>query len=136
MAKLKTLTLAAAAVVALALPGSADAAGDAAKGKKAYNACKACHTLTGKHTVGPSLKGIMGRKAADTDFKRYSKSLKAAGEKGLVWNEETLDGFIAKPKKWMSDYLGEKAKIRMAYPGEKKADKRADIIAYIKEASQ
>lgn len=46
MAKLKTLTLAAAAVVALALPGSADAAGDAAKGKKAYNACKACHTLS------------------------------------------------------------------------------------------
>jgi len=135
MATLKTLTLATAAVVALALPMTAEA-GDAAAGKKAYNACKACHTLTGKHTVGPSLKGIMGRKAAATDFKRYSKSLKAAGEKGLVWDEAALDGFIANPRKWMSDYLGETAKIRMAYTGQKKADVRANLIAYIKEASQ
>ncbi len=110
------------------------------EGKKAFkkNRCLQCHTVVaGKHKIGPSLHGIIGRKAASADgFKasRYSKLLKAASEKGLVWDEANLDAFLTKPKKWLQEYTGMKGNTKMAYPGLKKADQRKLIIEYIKAA--
>ena len=55
-------------------------AADAAKGKKLFTKCKACHNADAeKHKVGPYLVGIVGRKAASTDFTKYSKALKESG---------------------------------------------------------
>ena len=56
---------------------------------------------------------------------RYSKAIKAAGENGIVWNDENLDEFLTKPKKFVP-------KTKMTFPGLKKAADRANVIAYMK----
>ena len=99
-------------------------AGDAAKGKKLFTKCKACHNAEKpQNKVGPHLVGIVGRKAASADgYKKYSKDLKEAG---IVWDEANLDKWLANPK---GMYPGTK----MIYPGLKKAEDRADLIEYLK----
>ena len=70
---------------------------------------------------------------SDEDFK-------AAGEKGLIWNEETLSGYLNKkpgPKKWLGEFLGKKkAKTKMSFSGIKKDEDLANLIAYLKEATK
>ena len=85
--RIARLTLALVTATAL-MSGAALAAGDAAKGKKVYNKCKACHSLkAGKNKIGPSLNGIIGRASASEDGFKYSKAMKGAN---LTWDEETL----------------------------------------------
>jgi cytochrome c2 len=70
-------------------PASAQA--DAENGKDLYKACRTCHQLGdgAKSTPqGPSLNGIVGRKAGTIEGYGYSEANKQAGEKGLVWTEE------------------------------------------------
>lgn len=117
------------AVIALGLTvalgaGVAHAEGDAAKGKKVFNKCKACHTLkAGKHRVGPSLAGVIGRGAGMAEgFKKYSKPLK---ESGLTWDDETLMTFLTNPKKMIP---GTKMIIKV-----KKEKDRENLIAYLKQ---
>ncbi len=101
--------------------------GDTAKGEKLYKKCKACHSLeAGKKKVGPSLAGLFGRTAGTVEGFKYSAAMK---DSGIVWDEETLDSFLAKPKEVVP-------KTRMAFPGLKKEQDRMDMIAYLKEATQ
>ena len=87
------------------------AEGDAARGEKIYKKCKACHSLeAGKKKVGPSLAGLFGRTAGTVEGFKYSTAMK---DSGIVWDEETLDGFLTKPKDVVP-------KTRMAFPGFKK----------------
>ena len=106
--------------------GSALASGDAAKGKKYFNKCKACHTLkAGKHKTGPSLLGVVGRKAGSAaGFKKY-KGLKGAD---WTWSEAEIAKFLANPTK----YVKGKGKKRssMGLKVKKKKD-RENVIAYI-----
>ena len=120
MAKRKILALAIAAALA-ASPAFAD--GNAKKGAKVFKKCKSCHTLkAGKHKSGPSLAGIIGRKAGTVDgFKKY-KGLKGAD---FAWDEANLDKFLTNPKK----FLGKKSSMTMKL---KKAGDRANVIAYLK----
>ncbi|MAY65845.1 MAG: cytochrome C [Rhodospirillaceae bacterium] len=131
------LAVAAAGFVASMMVAAAPVQADAAKAFK-KNRCAQCHTISGKHTIGPSLNGIIGRKAGTADgFKasRYSKSMVAAGEKGLVWDAKSLDGYLANPKQFLRDYLDDpKASTKMAYPGLKKEDQRALVIEYLTNA--
>jgi cytochrome c len=116
-------TLLVAGALALASQGAL-AAGDAAKGQKVFNKCKACHALkAGKKKVGPSLAGIFGRTAGSVEGFKYSKAMQGSG---IVWDEETMDSFLAKPKEVVP-------KNRMAFPGLKKDTDRADLIAYLKK---
>ncbi len=129
----KTMAIGALTVLAVTLPISAEAA-DAAAGKKVFKKCAACHKLTAKNGVGPGLAGIIGRKVASTDYKRYSKDFKALGEKGVVWNAETLASFVHMPKKWVASELGKKkAKIRMAFAGVKKQKDVDNLVAFLME---
>jgi len=115
----------------LALPATpASAEGDAAKGEKVFKKCKACHVVDKEQNrVGPHLVGLFGRKAASVEGYKYSKAMKAKGEEGLVWNEETLAKYLEKPKKMVPG-------TKMAFPGLKKEKDRANIIAYLKEATK
>lgn len=120
--------LALAAAVLLLPAGTALAEGDPAAGKTVFRKCLACHTVqAGKNRVGPSLAGIVGRKAGTVEGFKYSDAMTAFGAGGGVWDDKSLDAYIADPK----DYIkGNK----MAFPGIKKAEERADVIAYLKSA--
>jgi len=118
---------------------TAGAAGNADKGKRVFNMCKACHTLkAGKHRVGPSLHGVIGRKAGTAKGfeKRYSKAMKKAGKKGVVWNGENLSSYLIDPKKFLRKATGDpKTRGKMVFKL-KNAKKRDDLIAYLKKAAK
>ncbi|MDM7945172.1 MAG: cytochrome c family protein [Oceanibaculum nanhaiense] len=102
-------------------------AGDAAAGQKVFNKCRACH-VADKETnrVGPHLVGIIGRKAASVDGFKYSDGMKGAGEKGLVWTEETIAQYMKDPKDFVPGN-------RMAFVGLKKDEEIQDLIAFLKK---
>jgi cytochrome c len=108
------------------LTGTAFADGDAAKGEKAFKACMACHSFTGKtNKVGPYLKGIVGRAASTAEGYNYSEPMKAYGATGAVWDEATLDKYLESPKATVPG-------TKMTFAGVKKPDQRADLIAFLK----
>ena len=115
------------ASIALFLASTAVQAGDVAKGEKAFKRCKACHLVDKeKHKTGPHLVNLIGREAGSLeDYKKYSKAIKASA---IIWNEETLDGFLTKPKAYLKG-------TKMAYAGLKKEADRANVIAYLKTFS-
>jgi cytochrome c len=122
IAKLALVLATATALMSGAALASSD--GDAAKGKKVFNKCKACHSLkAGKNKIGPSLNGIIGRPAATAKGFKYSKAMKASG---LTWDEETLKKFLTKPKKFVPG-------TKMAFAGLKKEKQRDNVIAYLRE---
>jgi cytochrome c len=122
MNKIRFLAWAVAAAIALA-SGGAFAGGDAAKGEKVFaKKCKLCHSAAAVDKgMGPPLAGIVGAKAGASDFKKY-KGLKGSD---IVWTEDNLDKFLANPKKFLEKKTSMAGKM-------KKADQRADVIAYIK----
>ena len=113
-------------------------AGNPAAGKKVYNKCKACHSFAaGKKKVGPSLHGLFGRTAGTLEGFKYSKDMKAAGSKGLVWSEENFVVYIKKPKPFVGSFIGKKkARTKMVFPGLKKQKDRDNLLAYLKEATK
>ncbi len=125
MRKEKIVAVALAAAIALA-SGTAMAAGDADKGKKVFKKCKACHSIqAGKNKVGPSLAGIVGRKAGTaTGFKRY-KGMKGAD---WTWDEALIDEYLTDPKKFAKARTGKKTSMTVKL---KKAADRANVIAYL-----
>lgn len=59
------------------------------------NHCRTCHSLDeGENRLGPSLHGIMGKAAGTTEGYDYSD---AFGSADVIWDEDTLDAFIANP---------------------------------------
>ena len=112
--------------LAVASP-TAQADGDAARGEQRYEDCVACHKLEpSAHNVGPSLFGVLGRKAGELADFRYSPALKRSG---ITWTAQTLDAFIADPQKAVPAN-------RMPYAGMPDAADRADLIAYLQKASK
>lgn len=105
--------------------GAALAEGDATKGEKIFKKCKACHsTEEGKKKIGPSLFGIIGRTAGTVEGFKYSKAMVAYGESGVSWSSESLDEFLSGPKKVVKG-------TKMVFPGLKKPEDRANVIAYL-----
>jgi cytochrome c2 len=113
---------AAVAATLFALTGQVVAAdADAAHGKALFETCAACHSER-PDALGPSLKGVVGRKSAALDDFRYSNPMKRAN---LVWDEENLREYIKDPQ----------AKVRgnrMPYSGLADGKDVDDIVAYLK----
>lgn len=134
---MKPVILLAAAMGMAVAATAAQADGDAKKGERQFAQCKTCHTLEeGKNRVGPSLHGLFGRKAASVPKFAYSPGLKAAAEKGLVWDEEKVKDYLKDPNAFLKKYLGvDKVTNKMPnkFPNE---DLRENIIAYLKQATK
>ena len=126
---MKTLIASAAlSIITIATPTLVFAQ-DVAAGKKVFRRCTACHTVDegGKNKVGPNLWGVFGTTAAarPTGYK-YSGAMKASG---IVWDDATMSDYLENPRKMIP-------KTRMAFPGLKKPEQRADVIAYLKSVTQ
>jgi cytochrome c2 len=105
---------------------AAHAGGDATRGEQRFVECAACHSVEpGVNNVGPSLSGIIGRKAGSLDEFRYSAAMRRSG---ITWSPQELDVFIADPQKRVPAN-------RMPYAGLPDADARADLIAYLQKAA-
>lgn len=94
------------------------------RGAKIFKKCATCHTV-GKGEaakVGPNLFGVVGRKRAATAF-AYSDAMKA---KGGAWDAESINQFVTKPKDFVPG-------TKMAFPGLKKPQDRADVILYLQK---
>ncbi len=100
---------------------------DVDKGKKVARKCTACHTFEegGKNKVGPNLYNIIGKTAGEGDGYKFSKALAAKGAEGYTWTYQHLDDYLANPKKAIPGN-------KMTFPGLKKPQDRADVIAYIR----
>lgn len=124
---MQTLRIAAlaAALACLTVPALAD--GDAEKGEKVFRKCKACHAVGegAKNKIGPLLNGIIGTEIASVEGFKYSDAFLEKKAEGLVWDEATLDTYLAKPK----DFI---PKTKMSFAGLRKEDDREDVIAYLK----
>ena len=82
-----------AASVLLAFPAAAQ---DDAGQLMFNNACRTCHVVKqGDNRLGPNLYRIIGRLAGSVDSYGYSSALDNAD---FVWDEQTLDRFIANPE--------------------------------------
>jgi cytochrome c len=113
------------AAIAL-LPFFAFAAeGDPAAGEQIYKRCQGCHSID-RNRVGPMHLGLFGRKAGSVEGFNYSKAMR---ESGIVWDEATLDKFLENPR-------GVVPGTKMTYAGVKDAQERADLIAYLRQATQ
>ena len=102
--------------------------GDPARGARVYRACAACHSLApDKNMTGPSLAGLWDRKAGSlASFGRYSPALKSAS---VVWDQQTLDEWLKDPRRFIPQN-------RMTFAGIADARARADLVAFLKEATQ
>jgi cytochrome c len=122
-----TMRVTAALLIALLAAGAARADGDAARGQAKFGDCAACHKLeAGANNVGPSLHGIFTRKAGEIADFRYSPAMKRSG---IAWTPETLDKFISDPQVMVPAN-------RMPYAGMASAGDRADLIAYLQDATK
>jgi cytochrome c len=119
---MRVLALSGVALCVLSLPA---AAADATKGKALFEACAKCHSITAESDstlVGPTLKGVIGRKAASIEDFRYSSAMRASG---VTWTEENVKEYITDPQ----------AKVkgnRMALKSSFEANEIDDLIAYLK----
>jgi cytochrome c len=109
------------AALLLVVPAGLAAAADAEHGKVLYQGCAACHTER-PDALGPSLKGVFGRKAAALEDFRYSNPMKRAN---LVWDEDNLRAYIIDPQ-------GKVKGNRMPYGGITNPKDVDDIVAYLK----
>ena len=126
----KTLSLTATiAILAFSSIGYANA-GDAAKGKKVFNKCKACHTVVaGKHRIGPSLAGVFGRTAGTAQKYKFSKAMKKAGKGGLVWDVKTMSEYLVKPRTYIKG-------TKMTFAGLKKKSQIDNLMTFLEEATK
>src|SRR5262249_30130975 len=113
----------------LSLPTQAYAADDnPTRGQRVFGACAACHSLQAdRNMTGPSLADLWGRKAGKlTSFSRYSSALTSAE---IEWNDKTLDEWIKDPQHVVPGNA-------MTFPGVKDVQQRADLLAFLKEATK
>src|SRR5262249_32534241 len=103
-------------------------AGNATRGQRVFDACAPCHSLQpDQNMTGPSLAGLWNRRAGSlASFSRYSPALKSAN---IVWNDQTLDDWVTDPQHFVPGN-------EMTFAGIKDAQQRADLLAFLKQATQ
>lgn len=98
------------------------AAADAGKGEKGFSKCKACHKIEeGANGTGPTLYGVVGRAIGSEPGYTFSDTLAGMGGN---WGPAELNGFLESPKNYAPG-------TKMGFAGIKKAEDRANLIAYL-----
>jgi cytochrome c len=112
-------------LLCLSAAGPAFAAGDAAAGKILFQQkCAICHSVdAGVNKIGPSLHGVVGRKAGSLEGYNYSDAMKNANR---TWNDATLDDYLTNPREKIPG-------IKMIFPGFANPTDRQNVIAYLAE---
>src|SRR5262245_32996428 len=108
------------AVLFLALSAVPVAAADAEHGKALFQTCAACHTER-PDALGPSLKGVVGRKSGALEDFRYSNAMKRAN---LTWDQKALHDYLMNPQDKVKGN-------RMPFSGFPNAADADDVIAYL-----
>jgi cytochrome c len=98
--------------------------GAAADGEAVFQRCMGCHAIDYNRT-GPKLADLFGRPAGSVAGYAYSDAMRASG---IVWGAATLDRFLAAPRRAVPG-------TKMTYAGVADASERADLIAYLKQAT-
>lgn len=116
------------AISIAAIAGAAPAwAQDASQGALVFNQCRACHAVgpSARNKAGPELNGIFRRKAASVSGFNYSKAMKEAAAKGLVWNEQNLSAYLESPDTFIPKGV-------MAFGGVRNESDLKNLIAFLK----
>ncbi len=100
----------------------------AVRGKILFLRCASCHELapSGVKRIGPSLKGVVGRKAGSLADFPYSPAMKATD---FVWDDAMLDRWLTQPGAVVPGTA-------MAFAGLPNEDDRRALIAYLHQAGQ
>jgi cytochrome c len=117
--------LGAAGALMLATSAVQAATGDPAHGAQIYQRCQLCHSIE-HDLVGPRHLGLLGRKAGSIVGYPYSAAMKNSG---ITWSEDTLNRFLSGPQAFVPG-------TRMTFTGLPNEQDRADVIAYLKEATK
>lgn len=100
---------------------------DVEHGKAVFEQCAACHSLDGTGDYdGPTLKGVIGRKAGALDDYRYSAAMRRSD---VIWDAATLDKYVADPQAFIPGN-------RMAFAGIGDQTQRDDLIAFLAVATK
>ena len=102
--------------------------GNPSRGQRVFGACAACHSLQpDQNMTGPSLADLWNRKAGTlTSFSRYSPALQSSN---ILWNDKTLDEWIADPQHLIPGN-------QMTFAGIKDSQQRVDLLAFLKEGTR
>ena len=116
-----------AGAAALLLAGLSGARADAERGQVVFQRCYACHSVKAEENnlQGPSLSGVLGRRAGTVPGFEYSPAMIEAGAKRrLVWTWKTLDAFLADPHRFVPG-------TSMSMPPLRDPVDRRDVIDYL-----
>lgn len=87
-----------------------------------FERCVACHSGKGDGSdIGPSLVGVVGRKAGSREDYRYSRAL---ARSGITWDERSLDEFLKAPQQFLPG-------TRMPFEGIASDAERAEVIRHL-----
>ena len=104
-------------------PGPTSAAtDDVTSGREVFRICQACHSLDpGRNLIGPSLAGLIGRKAGTEPGFDYSQAMKQAS---ITWDTKSLNAYLADPQKVVPGN-------RMPFGGLKSDLDRQELVAFL-----
>ena len=123
--RVRAAALAALSAVALTATGATADDETIRRGAQVYERCAGCHSIEGNRT-GPQHCGLFGRRAGSAPgYDSYSKPMR---DSRIVWNERALDRFLQDPMKVVPGTT-------MGYAGVKDASERADLIAWLRQAT-
>jgi cytochrome c len=103
---------------------------DPVRGEQLFEYCSACHSVVpGEILTGPSLHGVIGRRAGTLPGFQYTEAMKKAGaERGIVWTRENLNVFLTDPDAFVPG-------TEMSFTGFNTAEERRDVIDYLEKSA-
>lgn len=108
---------------------AAQCGGDAGVGQILFHDCAACHEIGPEagHGPGPHLQQLFGRTAGRIEGWAFGPALVAAGDRGMIWERQTLHGLLADPAAVMGD---------IPHPVLPDEQDRNDLLTYLRTNTQ